>query len=246
MGRTKKKKGHKVYALVVILLGLIIIAMTVLLLFYVQKIEVEGNEYTSSQEIVEMVETDPYAVNTLYLLIKYRFMDYEVPGSLESMSVGMKNPWTVKIKVKEKQILGYVFDNESYVYFDKEGTVVLKGRERKEGIPCIEGIDISNAVLYEPLGSGDKDLFDAILGVTREVDKYQLQPDRIVCRDGGILLYFGQVCVSLGTEITTEKMAQISPILKEIGESTGTLHLEHYQDESDAITFDKEELPEEN
>ena len=119
-------------------------------------------------------------------------------------------------------------------------------RERREGVPCIEGIDISDVKLYEPLGSGDKDLFKAILGVTREVDKYQLQPDRIVCNDGGILLYFGQVCVSLGQEITTEKMAQIPPILKEISGSTGTLHLEHYQDESDAITFDKEELPDEN
>ena len=101
MGRTNKKKGHRVYALIVIILGLIIIAMTVLLLFYVQKIEVEGNEYTSSQEIVEMAEKDPYAVNSLYLLVKYHFLRYEMPGSLESMSVSMKNPWTVKFKVKE-------------------------------------------------------------------------------------------------------------------------------------------------
>ena len=50
------KKSHKIYALVVILLGLAIIALAGLLLFYVQRIEVKGNEYTSSDEIVSMVQ----------------------------------------------------------------------------------------------------------------------------------------------------------------------------------------------
>ena len=45
------KKSHKIYALTVIVLGLAIILLALFLLFYVQRIEVEGNEYTDSQEI---------------------------------------------------------------------------------------------------------------------------------------------------------------------------------------------------
>ena len=242
MGKTNKK-GHKIYALVVIILGLAIIAVSILLLFYVQKIEVTGNEYTKNQDIIDTVEEDKYAVNSLYVMWKYHFSNYKRPGSIESMKVGLKNPWTVKFTVKEKKIVGYVYDDEGYVYFDKEGTVVLKGSEFIEGTPCIEGIDVSNSEIYKPLKSGDKKLFESILEVTSLVKKFELTPDRIVCADDGIHLYFGQVCVSLGTKITTEKIAQISPILEKIAGQSGTLHLERYEKEGDSITFKVGELP---
>ena len=55
---------------------------------------------------------------------------------------------------------------------------------------------------------------------------------------------FGDVCVALGSSITTEKVSQISPILEKLGGQKGTLHLEYFADENDVITFDKDELPE--
>ena len=100
--RQKKNKGykksHKIYALTVIVLGLAIILMAMFLLFYVQKIEVKGNEYTDSQEIVDLVEEDPLAINSLYLLYKYRFTDYDMPGSLNSISVSLRAPWSKTAK----------------------------------------------------------------------------------------------------------------------------------------------------
>ena len=120
--RQKKNKGykksHKIYALTVIVLGLAIILMALFLLFYVQKIEVKGNEYTDSQEIVDLVEEDPLAINSLYLLYKYRFTDYDMPGSLNSISVSLRAPWSVQVTVDEKSILGYVTSGEQNVYFD--------------------------------------------------------------------------------------------------------------------------------
>ena len=87
--KQKKNRGykmsHKIYALTVIVLGLAIILLALFLLFYVQKIEVKGNEYTDSQEIVDLVEEDPLSKNSLYLLYKYRFTDYDMPGSLKWM-----------------------------------------------------------------------------------------------------------------------------------------------------------------
>lgn len=245
MGR-RENKGQKVYAIVVIILGIAIIAMTVFLLFYVQKTEVSGNKYTQTQEIIKTVEKDKYSFNALYILWKYHFADYEMPGSLEEMKASLKNPWTVRIKVKEKKVLGYVYDDDGYVYFDKEGTVILRGTEFIEGVPCIEGIDISKAELYKPLKSDDKRLFLSILEVTKEVEKYQLVPDRIVCTDTGIDLYFEGVRVALGNEISTEKMAQIPPILERVAGRVGTLHLEQYEEGNGTISFTIEEEPQVN
>lgn len=246
--KQKKKKGykksHKIYALTVIILGLAIILLALFLLFYVQKIEVKGNEYTDSQEIVDLVKEDRFSVNSLYLLYKYDFSDYKMPENLNSMKVSLKAPWSVVVRVDEKKILGYMENGDQNIYFDKEGVVVKESSEVIDGVPCIEGLDVSGAKLYEPLEKGDEELFRDILDVTREVKEFELSPDSIVCSGSDIELYFGEVCVELGDDITSEKIAQISPILEKLDGQTGTLHLEHFEEEGDAVTFDPGELPE--
>jgi cell division protein FtsQ len=237
MARRRKKKKHRIYALIVILLGIAILAAAFVLLFYVQKIEIQGNEYTDDQVILETVQDDPLSVNSVYLLWKNRFKDTEIPGSLSSMKISLKSPWTVKVTVKEKPIIGYFCLEDQYVFFDKEGTVVCTGQEMVADVPCIEGIEISEAKLYQPLQVKSEKLLTAILDAAQEVVNYELTPDRILCSDDGISLYFGQVCVMLGTNITTEKMAQITPILAKLEGKSGTLHLEHYTSDSNTITF---------
>lgn len=241
----RKKKSHRLYALVVILLGIAIIVISFLLLFYVQKIEVQGNEYTEDSAIVESVQEDRFSSNSLYLLIKYRFMKHDMPGSLTSMKVSLKNPWTVKVTVKERPIIGYFYEDENYAFFDKEGVVILKGREMAMQVPCIEGVDFSGTELYKPLKVKSEKLLEAILNVAQEVADYEPAPDRIVCTDEGIDLYFGSVRVMLGTDITTEKMAQIAPILAKLEGRAGTLHLEKFESDSTKITFSVEQ-PEED
>lgn len=246
--KQKKNRGykisHKIYALTVIVLGLAIILLALFLLFYVQKIEVKGNEYTDSQEIVDLVEEDPLSKNSLYLLYKYRFTDYDMPGSLNSMKVTLTAPWSVKVTVDEKKILACVPGGEQNVYFDEEGLVVKMSSEVLEGVPCIEGLDVSGAELYKPLENGDEALFKSILEVTREVAEFALSPDRIVCSDGDIQLWFGEICVLLGDDITADKIAQISPILAKLEGQRGTLHLEHFVEKGDAVSFTPDVLPE--
>lgn len=225
------------YALIIIVLGVAIIAISVYLLFYVQGIEIKGNEYTEDKVILESVQKDKYSINSLYLVVKYRFMEHEVPGSLTSIKVGMRNPWTIKITVKEKPIVGYITEDEEYVFFDKTGTVVLKGRERIEGVPGIEGVNVGESKLYKPMNLKDEKFLEAVLNVAQEVKNYQLEPDKIVCVSDGIELYFGSVRVALGMDVTTEKMAQITPILAKLEGRAGTLNLRNFMDESNVIPF---------
>ena len=235
--RKKRRKSHRLYALIIIILGIAIIAASVYLLFYVQEIEIRGNEYTEDKVILESVQRDKYSVNSLYLIIKYRFREYEMPGSLSSIKVGLKSPWAVKVTVKERTIIGYITEDENYVYFDKTGTVVLKGREKVEGVPYIEGAYVGETKLYKPLKIKDEKLLEAMLNVAQEVKNYNLTPDRIVCVENGIELYFGSIRVVLGMKVTTEKMAQITPILAKLEGQAGTLDLRYFQDESNAIPF---------
>ena len=54
--RKDKKKKHHAYALIVLILAAAIIILGTVLLFYIQEVEVSGNEYCDSQEIVECVQ----------------------------------------------------------------------------------------------------------------------------------------------------------------------------------------------
>ena len=62
--RKDKKKKHHAYALIVLILAAAIIILGTVLLFYIQKVEVSGNEYCDSQEIVECVQNDKLSKNS--------------------------------------------------------------------------------------------------------------------------------------------------------------------------------------
>ena len=240
--RRRRKKNHRVYALVTLVLAIAIIVIGFGLLFYVQKIEVSGNDYTENEMITESMQKDTLSFNSVYLLVKYRFLKHDTPKSLDSMKVSLKSPWTVK--VKEKTIIGYLDEGSEYAYFDKDGKIVHKSTELRDGVPGIEGIDAGSTKLYQKIKVKSHKLQQAILNVAVEVKNYNLTPDRIVYEDDGINLYFGAICVQLGTDITTEKMAQISPIIAKLKGKSGVLHLEYYENDSNVITFSEEEADE--
>ena len=54
--KEQKKTGRTIYALTVLILGILIIVMSASLLFHVQTIEVSGNEYVNSSEIGESIQ----------------------------------------------------------------------------------------------------------------------------------------------------------------------------------------------
>lgn len=242
----KKKKTHRLYAFVVLVLGAAIIVLGTVLLFYVQKIEVSGNEYCSDQEIVDLVQDDQYSINALYIMGKYALGKGKILPCLESMKVRLKAPWIVSVKVEEKPIVGYVQNGDNYDYFDKEGLVVLESSALIGGLPSIEGIEVKDIKLYERLKSDDTRIFEEILEISKEVTKYELSTDKIICKDDDIYLYIGKICVNLGKSVSSEQIAQIKPILEKLGDQEGTLHLENYSEVSGTITFDIGEIPQEN
>ena len=60
--RRRRKKSHRLYALIVIILGIVIIAVSMYLLFYVQRVEIKGNDYTEDKVILESVQKDKYSL----------------------------------------------------------------------------------------------------------------------------------------------------------------------------------------
>lgn len=231
-------------AILVIML-VCITMITFLLLFQVRKIEVSGNQYLSRQEIADWVQDDEWSTNSLYLMIKYHLMDYEMLPAMEEVNVTMKNPWTVKVTLKEKRIAGYIASGDNCIYFDKDGIVLAKTIELWDGIPCIEGLQVKKVELYKelPVSDANKKAFANLLDMTLTLKKCDLTPDKIICSGSDLYLMFGNKCIDVGHTNLEERIMQISPILEKLGDLGGTLHLEDFNTDNTTISFEKDVIP---
>lgn len=241
--KKQKTKAHTLYAFVVLLLAAAIVAMSVLLLFHVQTIEIAGNAYVSSQEISDSIQSDQYTKNSLYLMGKNMAGQLALPKSVESAKIRMKTPWSIRITVREKKIMGYTVSGDEYVYFDEKGMVLHKSPVLIEKIPHIEGIEVQDAPLYETLPVKEKRLFRNIREAKQAFVRYELKPERLVSNGAGLTAYLGNVCAELGSGDMELKIMQIPPILAKLEGKTGTLDLRHYNENSEIISFREGELP---
>lgn len=244
--KNKKKKRQRVYAAIVLILAVVILIFGIILLFYIQEVEVQGNTYCDSQEIVNSVQNDSLSKNALYVLAKYSFGKGKKPECLDTIQVRLKNPWTLKITVKEKPIIGCVKSGKTYSYFDQSGLVVNESDVKESKIPVVEGLNIKRNELYKQIKTSNQAKFSEILEACDASRKYEIYPEKILIKQQQIYMDFGKISACLGNQVSAEQVAQIKPILKKLGDKEGILHLETYSENNTTITFEMEEISQEN
>lgn len=241
--RRKAKKRKKIaIALLIILLLLAAAALIVIKVFRVEKVEVEGNELYDAKVIEKAVLNDKYSWNSLYVFLKYRFVDTKKVPFVDTMEITLKDPQTLHIKVYEKGIMGYLYISsiDENAYFDKDGLVVETSSEVIDGTPQIIGIDCDKVVLYEKLPIGNAKLRE-ILTLTQALKRNSLIPDSITYGVANEpLLAYGKIKVEMGSlELLTQKVERLAKIKPSLEGMDGTLHLENWTEETTNIVFDK-------
>lgn len=246
MIREKRRKARKrkkiVIALLVILLLIAAAALIVIKVFRVEKVEVEGNELYDAKVIEKAVLNDKYSWNSLYVFLKYRFVDTKKVPFVDTMEITLKDPQTLHIKVYEKGIMGYLYISsiDENAYFDKDGLVVETSSKVIDGTPQIIGIDCDKVVLYEKLPIGNAKLRE-ILTLTQALKRNALIPDSITYGVANEpLLAYGKIKVEMGSlELLTQKVERLAKIKPSLEGMDGTLHLENWTEETTNIVFDK-------
>lgn len=247
--RRKQRLLKKVLIGILVFMILTVIAIFVVInVFVVQNVKVEGNELYDEQLITDTVLNDEYSWNSLYVLLKYTFVDTEEVPFIDTMEVKLEDPQTLKIKVYEKGMLGYLYISAigENAYFDKDGFVVETSTRIIENVPKIEGIACDEVVLYEKLPIDSQQIRE-ILTLTQALKREGLEPDTIhFGLEQSPVLYYGATEVWLGSiELLTQKVARLEEILPNIESMAGILHMESWTEESANIIFEKElEVPE--
>ncbi len=243
--RRKKRRKIGLYILLILILLIAAGVFIVMNVFTVENVVVEGNELYSSTQIENMVLNDEYSWNSLYVDLKYRFVDIGEVPFVDTMEVSLDNPHTVHIKVYEKGMLGYLYINSigQNAYFDKDGFVVETSTEVIDGVPKITGISCEEVVLYEKLQLENSDILRDLLNLTQTLKKYNLLPDEIQY-DSNMepVLYYGTIQMKIGSEDNlSQKVVRLSIILPQLDGLSGTLHLETWTPETTDIIWDRAE-----
>lgn len=239
MKKRKKKSNHRLYALVVLSLGIAIIVMSFTLLFHVQKIKIVGNHYVDSNDIAETIKKDKKATNTIYLVCKGKTGGFEFIPSIEKAKISFMAPWSVKIEVKEKQLAGAAMYDGEYYYFDDKGFIVHKDSMLLEDVPYIEDLTDKKLKLYKDLPVKDKGVIDNISSLSESLKKTELRPDHIICDGKEFSLLFGDIKVEIGKKDLGKKIIQIPPVLKELEGKSGTLDMKNYTNSEGMSSFEE-------
>ena len=245
--KKRKKRKIRLYIFLTLTLMIALAAVIVVKVFTVENVVVEGNEWYSSKQIEEMVLNDEYSWNSLYVTLKYHLIDIGEVPFVDEMEISLDDPHTVRIKVYEKGILGYLYIPilGQNAFFDKDGFVVETSTDIISDVPKVTGVNCSEVVLYEKLALEDDGSFRLLLNLTQTLKKYDLEPDEISFDEQeGAMVYYGDIRVIIGDdENLSQKISRLSKILlrlEELGLEKGTLHLENWTEESIDIVFDKE------
>ena len=203
--------------MILILLAVLVLGLVVIFgLFRVRKLVISGNKQYKAEEIQEAIMQDGLCKNSLYLL--WKFSDQaKVKESilfLNGAEAKLRTPFEVQVTVKEKQQIGYLLNQGSYIYFDKDGMIVEISDQPSEDVPLITGLDVEKAELYEKLPVKDEGMYNTIVTLTKTLNKDGLVPNeiRFNTRDT-ITLVFEDIKVNLGDDTDLEdKMSALNSI----------------------------------
>lgn len=237
---TKKRRFKRILLAAAVLALISVLLLSVAGVFKIREVTVTGNDYYTKEQIVDFVMEDGYKRNTLYLYLRYKYLKHPEIPFVDTFEVTIDSIHSVRIRVYEKSIVGYVQYLGKNVYFDKDGIVVESSDALMEGVPMISGLSFDQLTMYQALNVKDPEIFNTILSITQLLTKYDLDPDEI--RFGStneLYLQMKDVRVALGTgDHLDEKIARLKQLEPDLEDKSGTLHMENYTDESTHISLE--------
>lgn len=237
---TKTKTVKKLIVVLAALAVLFILGLSFAGVFRVRQVTVTGNAYYTKEEVVDLLLDEGSLQNTLLVYLRYKYQGHPEIPFIDDFEVTMDSWQSLKIRVYEKNMVGYVRYLGQDVYFDKDGIVVESSTQELEGIPQISGVTFDSLAIHQPLSVEDPTIFDTILSITKLLTKYDLDPDEIRFGAGGeLFLQLGDVKVALGTgENLDEKISRLKQLEGDLKDKSGTLHMENYTDETTHISLE--------
>ncbi len=259
--REKKVKESPLRRIVrlCIITGLLAAILAFLLLFKISNIIVTGNDRYTDAQIKSFVLEEGDFYNTVFFCLLNKTIETDSIPLLESIEVSYVNRNTISLKANEKLTIGMFQVGEKVCCIDQDGIVIeildYEGSEELN-LPLNHKL-CSKVTVGEVIEIEDASVLNTLHAMMSSFVKYDIMPSDIyieeeessIYKDEIIktyTLYFGDIRVLAGEdEYLEEKMRRAAAILDTLSEegiTKGTLHLEVYDEDTENIIFDKDEV----
>lgn len=196
-------------------------------------IRISGNHFYTDEQIEDFLFSSGKEKNTAVCYWNNHFGKKKEIPFVERYQIEITGLHEAEVIVYEKNIIGYVKYMGSYMYFDRDGTVVESSSRKLKGICEVKGIAFRTIVLHQKLETQTDSLFDEILLMTQLFEKYSLEINRISLDSSSqVKVSVGDIRVELGSledmDLKISELHNILPSLQEEG-LKGTLYLNDVQ-----------------
>ncbi len=237
---SRPTRAYRILHRINALLRVVIVLLILLVAFKIQRVDVEGNESISDEQITEWINSDRMSGNSLYAIWKYDIRHKTLNPAIAKTRVSFRLPWRVKVKVTEVPTAGMVETEGGHYVFNRNGVLISTQAVDKYGL-LVTGVTPAKTKLFEKMAFEEGDMADQLIMLTEELDQNDLEPDEAEWQGDvdGWQLHFGSTYANLGTALTSDKIHQLALLYPEVRDREGILHLEAYESGDDIVRFEQ-------
>ena len=244
--QARPSKGYRVLHGINVFLRIVILILILILLFRIQKTDVQGNENITDEQIMTWIGEDKKALNSLYAIYKYNVRQEELNPAIARTRLSFRLPWYVKIKVTEFPAVGMVENAGGSYTFNGDGLIIANSQVDDYGT-LVSGVKPTVTTPFQKIEFEDPGMTDQILSMINSLDRNMMEPDEMIWLgdEDGWQLRFGSTWANLGTSVPEEKIQELAALYTEVKNREGIIHLEYYEPGDEIVRFEQG-LPEED
>lgn len=222
-----------------ILVLLLLFALAFLANLQITKITVSGNRIYDQEVLKQQILPEGWSRNTAVAAFSNRFLPHKSIPFVASYNLRLTGFDSCEIVVYEKTPLGYIDYMSSYMYFDKDGTIIESSDQRMEEIPEVTGIRFGSIVLGQKLKTDSADLYGMIMNITQQLSASGIPCRKIEfdrSRNATLYIDSGDIRVKIGSgDYLTARLTAVADIIGELRARglKGTVDLSGYRDRSE-------------
>jgi cell division protein FtsQ len=232
--KKQKKGGHISVKKIAAAIGgcAVFVVIVIALACPIKTIRLDGMDYYSQPEVMQAVKKNGYNGNSVVYWLKSKIAQPKLLPFIESFTVEIEKPDTIRIHVNERKRAGCLAFNGKYVYFDKNGYALESSKMKYKDVPLVTGLNYKTLVMQEKIPVKKKEIFSYILELTMAIDKYNLPIDQIYMKqDGNALLLSKDLTVDLYNRKNIDiKIPELAGILKKLKGKSGTIDMKYFEE----------------
>ena len=204
----------------------------------IREVIVSGNEKFSSSEICQQVGIGNSLGNDENIFA------FSVAKAEENL---YKNTYIKHVDIKkdyanrvltldivERNLSGYIkFDDNTYLFIDKEGMVLECRTSFTERRPVIEGLRFTEFTLGDYIKLDNTEMFDTLVNFSHLFEKFEIEHDIIrvdLARSEDIHFYYGNIDIQMGSkmdlDLKVRTVKNILPTLEVYKDIGGVLEMQ--------------------